>query len=109
MAIITTYVCDVSGKQGNDISEFVKVNISTRGHRKDGSSDYSGISTNEKFIHREVALKLNIIGVRKDLNEEAQPEVTFESKLTTLLKDYINDLVADSVVDEVSSQMSHRC
>jgi hypothetical protein len=103
MAIITTYVCDVSGKQSNDISEFVKVTISSRGHKKDGGNDYSGM-TNEKFIHREVALKLNIIGVRKDLNEEAQPEVTFESKLTTLLKDYINDLVAD----EVSDQISHR-
>ena len=97
MAIVTTYVCDVSGVTGQDKKDFVEVRIDC----DLGKASYDRTIIN-KLIHRDVALKLNL--VKPQSGEEKQPEPTFESKLTTLLTDYINDLV----YDEVSTQISNR-
>lgn len=97
MAIVTTYVCDVSGVTGQDKKDFVEIRIDC----DLAKSSYDRIIIN-KLIHRDVALKLNL--VKPKSGEEVQPDPTFESKLTTLLKDYINDVV----YDEVSAQISNR-
>jgi len=97
MAIVTTYVCDVSGVSGTDKKDFVEVRIDT-----DISKSYYDRITINKLIHRDVALRLNL--VKPQGAEVKQPEPTFESKLTTLLTDYIHDLV----YEEVSSQTSNR-
>ena len=97
MAIVTTYVCDVSGVSGQDKKDFVEVKM----YSDLGKASYDRVIIT-KLIHRDVALRLNLVKPQHD--EVVQPEVTFESKLTTLLKDYVADLVCD----EVSSQMSNR-
>lgn len=106
MAIVTTYICDVSGKSGSNKEDFIQVEIISTVYKANNYSQggYGSDRTTSatKLVSREVALKLNLVPAKTI--EEAQPEVTFESKLTTLLKDYISDLV----VDEVSDQMNHR-
>lgn len=98
MAIVTTYVCDVSGVSGQDRDDFVDVSIITNRSR----SSYSATTIN-KLIHRDVALKLNLVTPNR--GEEKQPDVSFEHQLSTLLTGYI----ADVVFDEVSNQISNRC
>jgi hypothetical protein len=97
MAVVTTYVCDVSGVSGNNKNDFVNVKI-------DGDTDKASYDriTITKLIHRDVALKLNLVKTKKD--EVVQPEVTFESKLTTLLTDFISNLVYDEVEAAVSNR-----
>lgn len=97
MAIVTTYVCDVSGVTGTDKKDFVEVRIDA----DLGKASYDRITIN-KLIHRDVALKLNLVKPKSD--EKQQPDPTFESKLTTLLTDYINDLVYDTVTTELSNR-----
>lgn len=97
MAIVTTYVCDVSGMTGVDKKDFVEIRIDC----DLGKAAYDRLTIN-KLIHRDVALKLNL--VKPQGQEVKQPEPTFESKLTALLNDYINDLV----YEEVSTQISNR-
>lgn len=97
MAVVTTYVCDVSGVSGQDKKDFIEVRIDA----DLGKPSYDRV-TITKLIHRDVALKLNLVKPQKD--EVAQPEVTFESKLTTLLTDYIGDLVYDAVSTEISNR-----
>ena len=95
MGIVTTYICDVSGKQGG-ADEFVDVTISSK-----RTAGYSFAHTIKKFVHKDVALKLGILPA---LGKEVEPEQvpTFESQLSTLLKDYIADLVYDEVVDQMN-------
>jgi hypothetical protein len=97
VAIVTTYVCDVSGVTGQDKKDFVEVRIEADLNK----SIYERVTIN-KLVHRDVALKLNL--VKPQGTEVKHPEPTFESKLTTLLTDYLNDLV----YDEVSNQLSNR-
>jgi hypothetical protein len=95
MAIVTTYICDISGKQG-DKKEFVTVIINSTPHSNEGYSYQGGSKTIEKLVHYDVALKLGIIDPRKsDVLPEQTP--TFESQLSVLLKDYIADMVYDEV------------
>lgn len=104
MGAVTTYICDVSGKQGQDKSEFVGVRITSTLYNANGqTNNYSGSSTPtiEKLLHREVALKLGLLLPKKD--EPPQPAITLESQLTTVLKDYIAGLVHDEVSDAVSN------
>ncbi len=97
MAIVTTYVCDVSGVTGQDKKDFVQIRLDCDMDKP----SYDRIIIN-KLLHRDVALKLNL--VKPQGSEVKQPEPTFESKLTLLLTDYISDLV----YDEVSTQISNR-
>lgn len=98
MGIITTYVCDVSGKQGEK-KDFVEVEIKSQ--RFDAINYLIGQNQIKKLVHKDVAIKLGLVSVRAP---EVAPEVvpTFESQLSTLLKDYIADLVYDEVADQMN-------
>jgi hypothetical protein len=89
MAVITTYVCDVSGKQGEQ-KDFVNVDIVAQ-KLVDGYYDKISI---KKLVHIDVARKLNLISPPK--GEGAQPEPTLESKLLVLLKEYIVDIAYEA-------------
>jgi hypothetical protein len=89
MAVITTYVCDVSGKQGEQ-KDFVKVDIMAQ-KLVDGYHDKKAIN---KLVHIDVARKMNLIEPPKGV--EAQPEPTLESKLLVLLKEYIQDIAYEA-------------
>lgn len=105
MALIKTYICDVSGKQSNLAEDFFSVSIESTEIRADGNH-YRGGSKNcsvIKLVHKEVANKLGLIKTNIK-TEEIVPEVTFESQLTVLLKDYINEIVYEEVSTQISSR-----
>lgn len=96
MAIITTYVCDVSGKQ--DIQEnFFDIRVTAVPSGKTGY--YQSVVMN-KLIHKDVAEKLHLV-IKKD---NPNPEPTLESKLTSILKEYI-----DEVAYEAGSEAASNC
>jgi len=97
MAIITTYVCDVSGKQGAK-EEFVKVSISSQTNLSDS---YHTKKTIEKVVHMDVARKLNLLNEK---TAEPQPEPTLESKLVTLLKDFVSDIAYEAASEAASNR-----
>jgi hypothetical protein len=98
MAIITTYVCDVSGVQGQSV-DFVKVSITVNKALHTG--DFLCKSVTEKLIHKDVALKLNLIWAKKD--EPHTPEPTLESKLMVLLKDFVTDIAYEAGAEAASN------
>lgn len=103
MAVVTTYVCDVSGKQGDDKTQFVTVEVGVTKFMNYGTGMASSrANTITKLIHVDVANKLCLLP--PDKMDDPKPQPTFESQLTTLLKDYINDIV----YEEVSTQISNR-
>lgn len=101
MAIVTTYVCDVSGVQG-EAKDFVKVTIAadkiTGGWQNRKSVD--------KIVHMDVARKLNLIN--PDTKQDVVPEPTLESKLLVLLKEYIQDIAYEAGAEAGAEQASHR-
>jgi hypothetical protein len=97
MAIITTYVCDVTGKQGEQ-KDFVKVDITAQ-KLVDG---YYDKTSQQKLIHIDVARKLNLISPPK--GQEAEPEPTLESKLMVLLKEYISDIAYEAGAETASNK-----
>lgn len=100
MGIVTTYICDISGKQG-DRKDFVNVVIKSTPENTMGYNAYCASTTITKFVHYDVAVKLGILNPRsKDDAPEQVP--TFESQLSTLLKDYIADLVYDEVANQMN-------
>lgn len=98
MAIVTTYVCDVSGKASQDKTDFVEVTINAHEFHSIGAGTayvkQDTKKTQTKFIHKDVAGKLALLNPAK--GEDAQPEPTFESKLATLLKDYIEEIAYEA-------------
>lgn len=102
MGIVTTYICDISGKQG-DKKDFVNVVLKSTPENTAGYNTYNASTTISKFVHYDVAVKLGILSPRsKDVAPEQVP--TFESQLSALLKDYIADLVYDEVADAINKQ-----
>jgi len=101
MGIVTTYICDISGKQG-DKKDFVNVVLKSTPESTIGyGGAYLATTTINKFVHYDVAVKLGILNPRsKDVAPEQVP--TFESQLSALLKDYIADLVYDEVADQMN-------
>lgn len=97
MAIVTTYVCDVSGVQGTK-EDFVKVVITPS--KVDYYSKFLTRPAIERVVHKDVAKKLNMLMTEK--GEDAVPEPTLESKLMVLLKDYIYEIAYDACSDAVS-------
>lgn len=93
MATIITYVCDVSGVNGTNKEDFVDVKISSTYYEPFGDS-FSGRNFNQpvKLIHKDVAKRLGLLPPPKS-PEEAPAEVTFESKLVALMKEWTEDLV----------------
>jgi len=94
MSIVTTYVCDVSGKAGLNREDFTDVTIlvmqySVNQHMSSGFSSTSGV-TLKKLVHNDVAEKLNL---RRGPDVAVEPETTFEGKLKVLLEDHVTELV----------------
>lgn len=98
MGIITTYVCDVSGKQGKQ-EDFVEVKINTTNY----NDQYRRNHTITKMVHIDVAKKLNLIALNV-AEKEANPEPTLESKLIVLLKEYIGDIAYESAQEAISNR-----
>lgn len=98
MGVVTTYVCDVSGVQGK-VEEFVKVSIAA--NKATFAAKFHTVTNTEKFIHVDVARKLNL--VLPEVVQEKQPEPTLESKLMTLLKDYVADIAYESASEACSN------
>jgi hypothetical protein len=96
MAIITTYVCDVSGVTGAK-EDFVDVQI--RANKTYGGNSYDTVIIN-KVIHKDVALKLNLV---KDKVELQQPEPTFESKLGVLLREFVEEIAYEAGAEAASN------
>lgn len=99
MGIITTYICDVSGKQGTS-EEFVEVTIAIT--KADYRSSINAKPIIKKLVHIDVATKLHLILPAKDA--ETTPEPTLESKLTTLLKEYVDTIAYEAVEQAVSNR-----
>lgn len=91
MAIVITYVCDVSGKSGTNKNDFVKVNVV--GNWEGHPQSYSRGKSIEKWVSLDIANKMGLVNPAGDLKPE--PEVTFESKLKLLLEDHVANLVQD--------------
>lgn len=91
MAMITTFICDVSGKVG-ERNEFINVGFNLS--KQDYQSSFSTVTNFSKLVHIDVARKLNLVLPEKGV--EAQPEPTLESKLLVLLKEYIQDIAYEA-------------
>ena len=102
MAIVTTYICDISGKQG-DRKDFVNVSLKSTPENTSGYGAYHYTTEIKKLVHYDVAVKLGILDPRSD-SELPEQVPTFESQLSVLLKDYIVGVV----YDEVATQMNNR-
>lgn len=94
MATIITYVCDVSGVSGTRKEDFAEVSISTLSYttHASGATTRSNLAQPVKLIHNDVAKRLGLLPPPKP-PEEPLAEVTFESKLSALLKEWTEDLV----------------
>lgn len=102
MAVVTTYICDVSGVQGKR-EEFVEVYIKATAYDTNAYQSGSNSKSITKLVHYDVAFKLGLVNPKKT-GTEVIVEPTFESALGTLLKQYVDDLVYDSVSDAMSNR-----
>lgn len=101
MAIVTTYVCDVSGKNGTEKFDFVTIEIIASENRLvRGYHAVEKVKVN-KLVHKDIAAKLNLLAIEGDVKE--QPEVTFESKLAILLKDYVEEIAYEAGAEAASN------
>lgn len=89
MAIITNYVCDVSGKQGNK-EDFFEVKVVAT---PSGQSAYYTTQIINKIIHKDVAEKLHLLKINDPVKN---PEPTLESKLAILLKEYVTEIAYEA-------------
>lgn len=96
MAIITTYVCDASGKTGV-AEDFVKVNVQANKITYQSPFDCNKL---EKVIHKDVAAKLGLIQGKAI---PVEPELTLESKLMALLKQYIDEVAYEAGSEAASN------
>ena len=101
MGIITTYVCDVSGVQGEQ-RDFITVEINAKPFN---GGYYDTVKIN-KFIHKDVAAKLHLVVPKKDA--EVVPEPTLESKLMILLKNYIQEIAYEAGDEAACTALSNR-
>jgi hypothetical protein len=102
MAMITTFVCDVSGKVG-PAEEFLNIGINLS--KQNYAAPFQTVSNFSKLIHIDVARKLNLVLPPKGV--EAQPEPTLESKLLVLLKEYITDIAYEAGSEGAAEAVRH--
>lgn len=100
MAIITSYICDVSGKQG-DQEDFFEVKVVAT---PSGKSGYYANCSLVKLVHKDVAEKLHLVVIKDNHN----PEPTLESKLLVLLKEYITDIAYEAGGEAGAEAASNR-
>ncbi len=103
MAIITTYICDVSGMQGA-ATDFVEINITPS--KVSYHSNFHTTPSVKKIIHKSVAEKFKFLLPQKGTEET--PEPTLESKLIALLKDYVSEIAYEAGSEGAADAMSHR-
>lgn len=96
MAIIVTYVCDVSGVTGPQ-EDFFDIRVSA--NKSIGATLYHAVTIN-KVIHKDVAHKLGLI---KGKSEVQEPQPTFESKLGILLKDFVEEIAYEAGQEAASN------
>lgn len=95
MAIVTNYICDVTGKTSNNKKDFVTVKISALNHSS--TQSYNATFTIEKLVHIDTARKLNLVNLTGSEVDKAPPELTFEGKLRVMLEDFVQDIVDGSL------------
>lgn len=100
MAIITSYICDVSGKQGNQ-EDFFEIKVIAT---PSGKGSYYQSCSVHKFIHKDIAEKMHLAVVKDNPN----PEPTLESKLLVLLKEYITDIAYEAGGEAGAEAASNR-
>lgn len=111
MAIVTTYVCDVSGVSGTKKSDFVEVDISAQGFYEVNPVNNPGVYSGEtrknvkKLVSRSVAEKLGLTYPKQ--KDEVVPEPTFESKLAILLKERMEEIAYEVAEDVVQSSKNY--
>lgn len=103
MGKVVNYICDVSGVTGTDENEFIEIKIHSTDQK---APSYYRTYTITKLVHRDVASKLKLLSPTKE--SEVIPEPTFESKLVTLLRDYIQDVAYESGADAANSAINNR-
>lgn len=108
MAIVTNYICDVSGKSSTDKTDFITVTINCVA---DPSGYYYGCHTMaiSKLIHKETAAKLKLLPINHGAKEdETTPTPTFESQINTLLRDFVQEIAYESGGEAAAEYMSNR-
>ena len=103
MSIVTTYVCDVTGRSGHDRKDFIDIRIQSTDHVQTSSFRSNVI---DKLVHRDVANKLHLL--REVIEPENNPEPTFGSKLETLIREYVNELAYEAGSEGASEYISNR-
>lgn len=93
MAVVTTYICDISGKSGSDVKDFVEVDIS--GTWQAHPRTYNKVKRIKKLIHIDTAYKFGLVNEATAPSPTPVQEITFEGKLKALLEDHVANLVQD--------------
>ena len=101
MAIVTTYVCDVTGRHGTDKADFINVKITADNTHVKGLGYSQRTLEVSKLVHIDIARTLNL--VHSTVAEAILPEVTFESKLTTLLRDFVEEIAYEAGQEAASN------
>jgi hypothetical protein len=97
MAILTTYTCDISGKQGIDRKDFIDLTLSGVVHLNHGCR--SSIKTLSKLIHIDTAKSLGLVAVELKKDEAPIPVPTLESVLKAIIYDGIKEIVNNELDD----------
>lgn len=100
MSIVTTYVCDVSGKSGTDRTEFIDVAIEAYRYRSPSGYRFKQNNNASKLVHIDIARRLNLLDEDK---ENPVPEITLESRLSALVGEMVVAYVDDAVSDAMSN------
>ena len=107
MAIVTNYICDVSGKSSTDKRNFIDVIVTAKADPS-GYCYGAHTMTISKLIHKETAAKLKLLPIdRGDKEDETIPTPTFESQIATLLRDFVQELAYESG-GEAAAEYMHR-
>lgn len=89
MAIVTTFVCDVTGETGNNQNDFCNVEIACSPIM---GASYETVRI-KKLVKKELAKKLGLAQLTSIEAKTPPPEIAFESKLRILLENFVEDLV----------------
>ena len=95
MAIVTNYICDVSGKSSTDKKDFITVTINCVADPT--SYPRQLLVSIEKLLHKETAAKLKLLPISHgDKEDKTIPTPTIESQIATLLRDFVQEIAYES-------------